>query len=252
MRILVPCGAWLALAAGPSTAAVLPQGFDERACASYRAGEHGSAITLWELALGEAEGRLERARLLYNLGNASYRSHRPLEAVGWYTAALRLSTRDPDLWANLELARADAGLQPADRGNLPDTVRRVLSAFTRAESEWLVLLATGLLAACLAGEALRGGLVWRRLSLWAVLGVVLSAAPLQWNRARASEHPLLVIDPGAAAGRSEPSLDAKRLRDLDPGSEVELLDRLPGWAKVATDDGQELWVRDSVVFDLVR
>ena len=245
-------------AASPGSAQTEARDLDARARDAYRAGEYESAGTLWELELDRLSARSlstnprQRARILYNMGNASYRAGELMLAVGWYSAALRLATRDGDLWANLELARSEAGLEPADRGDLAATTRRVLSAFTRAESEWLVLLGTALLALALGGEALRGGLLWRSLSRWAVLGLALLSAPLLFDLVHAGEHPMLVVAPDGATARAEPRSEAKSIDRLEAGIEVAYLDRLPGWVQVADDEGRRLWVRDAALFDLSR
>jgi tetratricopeptide (TPR) repeat protein len=220
------------------------------ATAAYRAGRYGAAETLWNDELLAAEEAPERARLAYNLGNVAYRQGNVEEAVGWYTAALRLTPRDPDVWANLELARTESGLEPADRGDLESTTKRLVSAFTLAESEWLVIGLMLLLGACLGGEALRGGKLWRRLSFGALLLVAGSLAPFTWNKIHEGGQPMMIVSKRAVPARAEPRPDAKRITEFAPGLEVERLDGLPGWVKVAAPDGLELWVRDTAVFDL--
>src|SRR6185436_3640855 len=93
-------------------------GVDQAAIDAYRRGNYDSAKSLWISALESAPlPSAERARILYDLGNAAFRSDAPLEAVGWYTASLRLRPRDADTWTNLEHARRTAKLDPADRGD---------------------------------------------------------------------------------------------------------------------------------------
>lgn len=224
---------------------------DRAAIDAYRAGDHATAAALWIDALPLAHLGAERGRICYDLGNTAYRRDELLAAVGWYTAALRHAPRDPDLWANLELARAEAELEPADRGDLSATVVRLLSSLTRGEAEWLLMGAFAILGAALAGEALRGGRVWRRLALVAVVGVLIAGAPLGWQLAQAGGHPMLVVDGGGARSRSEPRSDAQGLGRLQAGSVVQRRDALPGWVKVA-QGGREVWVRERAVFDLVR
>lgn len=230
-----------------------PAALDQRACAEYREGDFDSAFTMWSLALESASDAhdAERGRYCYNLGNAAYRAGRTLESVAWYTAALRLSPGDSDAWANLELARAESELEPADRGDLKDTVERLVSSTTQAESEWLAFGSLMVLALCLAGEALRGSLVWRRLSLVALLGVGLSSVPLLWNLAHSGGDPLMVTESRGAQARAEPRADAKRLFDIAGGTQLERLDALPGWVRVDAEEG-EVWVRSGTVFELAR
>jgi len=220
---------------------------------AYRAGDLEAAATHWRERL-EAEGAVmhsnERARLLYDLGNVAYRRSDRHAAIGWYTASLRLRPRDADTWTNLELARSEAGLDPADRGDLMATVRRLVTALTRAESEWLLLGIVLLWAVTLAGEALRGGRAWRLAALVGFGAVLLSAAPLLVHLATAGADPVLVVAQGGARVQSEPRAEAKMITMLDAGAEAEVLDRLPDWVKVADETGTEGWVPRESVFRL--
>ncbi|MCP3919241.1 MAG: tetratricopeptide repeat protein [bacterium] len=230
------------------------QALDARANDAYRAGDFDSAFTLWNRALAESadQPEAERGRLAYNAGNAAYRAGRTLEAVAWYTAALRLLPGDADGWANLELARTEAELEPADRGDLTDTFKRLVSSTTRAEAEWLALAGMVLLAVCLAGEALRGGMLWRRLSLGALVLFGFLALPWIWSAVHSGSRPMMVVETRSTPARSEPRADAKRLFDIPAGSEVEHLDELPGWVKIDAGEDRLVWVREGTVFDLAR
>jgi hypothetical protein len=121
-------------------------GFDQAAVDAYRRGDYAGAKSLWiatlETGRDESGAPLpdgERARILYDLGNAAFRAGEPLEAVGWYTASLRLRPRDAETWSNLEHARRTAKLEPADRGDLAATLGRLLTSITHVESQWLAL-----------------------------------------------------------------------------------------------------------------
>ena len=227
------------------------QVLDQRAAEAYRGQDYGTAAALWQDALQGTTLAEERGRLLYNLGNTAFRRERPFEAVGWYTAALRLTPRDGDLWTNLELARSEAGLDPADRGDLASTSRRLVSSLTRAEAEWLLLLTLLAWGGLLAGEALRGGRTWRRLAWLGLALVLMSGAPLAWHLSHAGERPLMVVQKGGTQGRSEPRPDAAALDRLEAGQVVQWRDELPGWVGVHAD-GKDLWVRATATFDLDR
>jgi tetratricopeptide (TPR) repeat protein len=224
---------------------------DDPAVEAYRAGDHAAAASAWTEALAGAHEPRERARLCYDLGNCAYRSGDVHEAVAWYTASLLLQPRNADARHNLELARSEAGLEPADRGDLEATLQRLLSALTLAESEWLLLLLLGVLAVALALEAFLGG-VFERLSLAALGLVLLGTAPWIWNLRREGGHPMMVVEASGAPGRSEPGRTARVLTEFAAGSIVEKRDELPDWIEVRTSDGAELWVPKRTMFDLRR
>ncbi len=216
----------------------------------FRAGDYASAMTVWNEALEAAEPGPERGRLAYNLGNASYRRNRFLEAVGWYMVGLRYLPRDGDLFANLELSRAEAGLPPADGGSLKDMAGRILGKFTAGESRLLALGGVLLLALILAGEALRGSSGWRSASWWMLLALPLFFAP--WVRHALSPPDAHLVLQSGAGGRSEPRTDAATLERLEAGQILEVFDSMPGWSRVRLDGGQELWVQESALFQLER
>mgnify|MGYP002527523895 CR=1 FL=1 len=225
---------------------------DQSALTAYRDGDPATASALWTQVLEGATSDQERGRLCYNLGNTAYRRGKVVQAVAWYHAALRHTPRDGDLWANLEFCRAEAELGPADRGDLAHSFQRLLFSFTRGESEWLLAGALALLALAAAGEALRGGIRWRRLFLGALVFHVLAAGPLLWHLIHDGQSTWMVTALDGSAGHSEPSEEAKQLAHFEAGALLEELDRLPDWVKLADQEGRGLWVRAGDVFSLVR
>jgi tetratricopeptide (TPR) repeat protein len=220
---------------------------------AYRRGDLETARSAWLAAL-ETRGlpAAERARILYDLGNVAFRRGAVPEAIGWYTAALRLRPRDADTWANLEHARAQAQLPPADRGDLSATLARLLGALTPAESEWLVIAATLAWLVVLSAEALRGGRALRRVALIATGVVVLALVPWVYQLSQAGGDPLLVIAEPKVSLHSEPRASAAVVGDAELGLEVERLDELPGWVKVRRPGGLEGWTVAEGVFALRR
>jgi len=250
----LPCAAAQAAEQSPAPAATSGER-DVLATAAYRDGDLETARVLWVEELREGRDTLganERARLCYNLGNLAARREAWLPASAWYTASLRLRPRDAETWANLELARLNAGLEAADRGDLKSTVERLLGSLTTGESRWLALLGLLPLAIALAGEALRGGLAWRAAS-WATLGLALLAA-LPWLRHAwvDGEHPVFVVAESSERARNEPRATASGVEALEPGAVLERVDALPGWIEVRFDDGRRGWAREDALFDLVR
>ncbi|MCB9913689.1 MAG: SH3 domain-containing protein [Planctomycetes bacterium] len=248
---LFVCLSALAAGAAPRAAG---EALDARAVEAYRAGDLATARTLWlELLEDRASGPrgAERARVLYDLGTLALREDQPGEAAGWFTASLRLRPRDRETWENLEYARLEAGLPAADRGDLADTAKRLVSSWTPGEARTLALLSLLPLALCLLLEALRGGWLWRVLGLGALCVACIGALPMGWSMLVAQTDPVLVIDSNGAQVRVEPRGDASAQRTLAAGDVVERLAEHPDWVqvRVGADRG---WVRESSVFALDR
>lgn len=251
--LLGVCLATAALAGARGTDSASGRASFEAGVAAYRAGDWARARAHWLAALdARADDVVDRKALLYDLGNAAARSGAMGEAVGWYSAAVRLAPRDADALANLEFARREAGFEPYDRGDLAATLRRVLDAWTVAEASWIALGAILLFGAVLALEALRGTAAWRRLAILCGLGALLGLVP--WLRALERERAdlWLVVEKSGAALASEPRGDATTLETLPPGTSVRRLDALPGWVRVAGVESSSGWVRADSVFDLAR
>lgn len=237
--------AWLAFVL-PGQSQVAAGSNAERALAAYRSGSYELAHELWRLELESGErAAIGPVAALHNLGNASFRLRKPLEAAAWYTAALRLAPRDESLWHNLEFVRREAGLDPADRGDLSATARRFASSLTLPEAERAVLALLAALALALAWEALRGGSAARAssLALLALLGLAL--VPWAWQLRHAGHDTLFVVQPEGAPLLSEPRGEATLVSRLSPASEVERTDSLPGWWRVRTAEGATGWIADT-------
>jgi tetratricopeptide (TPR) repeat protein len=215
---------------------------------AYRAGDYPTARHKFLAAL---EDRFtDRAACLRNLGNVAFRERRPLEAAGWFTAAVREAPRDRDAWFNLEYVRREAGLEPADRGDLADTAVRLATMLRVDEAERVVLALLGALALALAWEALRGGLA-AKATAWSLAGVLgLALIPYVVQLSRAGGDPCFVIQPEGAALNSEPRENAALIGRLAPAKVVERIDHLPGWVRVRSSNGELGWVREDAVLAL--
>lgn len=217
---------------------------------AYRRGDHATAHALWKSLADEPLDGAARAALFRNLGNACHRLGRGTEAVAWYTRAVRAAPRDGDAWRSLELARREAGLEPADRGDLTSTLRRLLGSLDAAEAAWLALVSLALCAAALAVEALRGGAVWRRTALCLALGTAVASAPLAWRALSRERDPMMVVGAPSASLRSEPRQDGAPVGIALAGGVVERIDALPGWVRVRNDEGLRGWVEEREVLSL--
>ena len=224
---------------------------DAAAVEAFRAGQYEVALDLWNDALRAPElGVSERSRLLYNAGNAAARDGGWMMAVAYYTEALKGAPRDADLWFNLEYARREVGLEPADRGDLAATCWRLLTAWTEAEARWMLFVGLVLLVLGLGYEALRGGRSGRA-AVWSTLSLaLLLSAPLLRMEFEGSEEEVIVLQERGAALRSEPRSSAQVLEKAQPGTNLVLLDRLGEWVGVETSDGQKGWILDKAVFSL--
>ncbi len=241
--------ALFALFAATTANAQLDTEFEDGVVA-YRRGDWESARALWSELADEPLSRDDRAVLYYDLGNAAFRSGRVTEAVAWYTSSVAWKPRNSDAWSNLEFARRQSNVEPADRGDLSSTIVRLLTSLDYDEAKWLLLASLLPLLLALTGEALRGGALWRRLSFLALVAMIVAAAPLVWQLANRPRSPYMILEQPGAALRSEPRADATSIAQAETATVARGIDRVPGWVRLETIAGERGWVPADSVLEL--
>jgi hypothetical protein len=188
----------------------------EKANEQFRAEDFTGAASTYEKVLTETG---PNASTYYNLGNAyqSLKQYGP--AILAYERARLLKPRDPDLRANLALARKDSGLH--EESGRPAWVENVLTYLSRRECSWLLVG-----AACTLGLLMfLDGLV-RLPKPWLLFVSLLSslfilgAASLLW--VRRGESQLGVIVAPEAHIRLSPFEKAESVASPSPGRMVRL------------------------------
>ena len=139
----------------------------------YEAGYYAEAAQIYEELIAQG---VEDSALFYNLGNAYFQQGDLGRAVLNFQRAAQLDPRDPDIRANLELARAQAV------EFLPETPDNPLFKLADFSREWLTLNETAVLALLfwflfafllLASRQLRAGGMKRVVRFTAVLVLML-------------------------------------------------------------------------------
>jgi hypothetical protein len=229
---------------------------------AWRRGEYAVAEERWVELLTLVDGlpRDVRGRervvdlhaLLHDLGNAAFRLERPLEAAGYYLAALRHAPRDVATRANLDLSRRAGGLEPEPDPDFLGSLVLSLGLVTPEESRWLALIGLLPLLTGLLGEAIRGGRAWRALAALGLVAAALAAAPLLRHELLRGADPVMVVEPEGVPLRAEPLVERAVIGELAPGDVVERIDALPDWVRIERPDGLRGWVPRGATFELVR
>jgi tetratricopeptide (TPR) repeat protein len=219
----------------------------------YETGQVDLAVQAYEQLAGQ--GVVDSA-LFYNLGNAYFKQGDPGRAILTYRRAQNLAPRDPDIEANLALARAQAvdEFEPAGEAGFP-------GRFGQMVRGWFTL--NELAMAALAGWILfvfllilfisaRAGSAWRRAVRYAlaaaavvlVVGVLSlgSALHLEQNR---SEGVVVAAEVDVTSG---PGAQYITEFTLHSGAEVDLVEVRPNWVRLALPGGAlEGWVPANTV-----
>ena len=171
-----------------------------------------------------------RASVHFNLGNAWLKTQRMGLAIAEFRRAARLAPRDPDVRANLALARGKLPKPPQ-----PEPIWRTFLGHLRL-AEWMTIagvLTWGFVSALWLSR-LNSALV-RRLRGWIPLGgvvaflaVVVAGAALYGELA----HPVGVVVTKETKARYGPLEESKELFNLTDGMEVRVLEIQGNWANV--------------------
>ena len=227
----------------PGIVAQEPSSTDLMATANgrYERGEFAEAAQQYEslIAMG-----YEDTALYYNLGNAYLEDGDPGRAILNYLRAEELSPRNPNVRANLDLARSmTLDRIETERDSLVESV----SYLGRRWVTPTELATVALLFWIIGALAISGLLVWRTAPLRFVLRIVGGASTVTALLAFALLLNMIYANPYDSAGvvmaerveaLSGPGFQYAEEFTLHSGAQVRLLDTRQGWMRVALPGGE--------------
>jgi len=209
---------------------------------------HARAILLYERIIDR--GRVNNARLYYNLGNAYFLTDRLGEAILNYRRALQLDSSDANIRNNLAFARS----QRLDKVTL-EAEKRVLETLFFWHYDFS--LKTKLFLACLFFASLcvtvtllvwlgRGPALTTAAVLTAALWLGFSASvAVETSQRSAIAHGVVTASEIVARQGDGPSYPPSFKDPLHAGTEFQLLAQRPGWMHIQLADGSEAWIPDT-------
>jgi tetratricopeptide (TPR) repeat protein len=214
---------------------------------AYQEGRYGDAVKAYEQILASGH---ESGAIYFNLGNAYFKDGELGKAILNYERAERLLPRDPDVRANLDFARDEAGTA----GDARPLWRRIAFPLAgRASSGELALATSALWWLLWISAALALLLRRRRVALarcaWVtgiacLLVAVNLAARLQ---AVDLSHQAVVTAKGKTPVRFEPSPNGTEHFKVGEGALLYVTDARAGWLQVRRSDGLRGWIPDGTV-----
>jgi len=217
----------------------------------YQEGRFDGALEAYQAVL---EGGFESADLYYNLANAHFKTGDLGRSILNYERALRSRPRDPDIRANLELARSLTAdeVEPLPRFWVLSAISWWVNLFPRG---WLVVLvgfsyllgATGLCVVLLSRRPPR-----RRLGAWVAgggaLGLLLLGATFLARAGILGGTEWGVILTEAVPVQSAPSDDDDlTLFHVHEGTRVRIDQNTDTWLEIVLEDGKVGWVPSGVL-----
>jgi tetratricopeptide (TPR) repeat protein len=211
----------------------------------YKTGKYSASAQVYEQLLSRGE---VNSALYYNLGNAYYSQGDFGRAILNYQRALQLTPRDPDVHANLEIAREQSGYTKPEPANPFESLADLTSTWLTMDEIALLTLGIWLLLGFtffsyrqlnpgrLRTIALNG--IFFTILLFLVAGVSFGSR-LLLERTK----PDAVIITNNVSLSSNPGSEKPSGISLNSGAEVKLIDIQGEWAKLSlSNDLFEGWI----------
>ncbi|MEW5960301.1 MAG: tetratricopeptide repeat protein, partial [Chloroflexota bacterium] len=202
---------------------------------NYEAGNYAEAAAGYEAIIAFG---IQNSDVYYNLGNVYFKLGDVGRAILNYRRAYRLDPRDPDITANLAIARA----QTIDRLEAPGGA---LANLVQLAEDWLTLDEAAILAVILwllcCGLA-GGSILWPRFRRWTWLALAIVGLPLAMgltsiaNRYYTEQwYPAVVVVAPQVNVTSGPGHADQYLVEfeLHSGAELRLLESRSGWRRIS-------------------
>ena len=219
----------------------------------YEAGQFVEAVAAYQALV---DAGVEDGTLYYNLGNAYFKAGDLGHAILNYRRAQALLPRDPDVTANLQLARAqttDRLVEVEDGGALVSFVRRVLVEWTTLDEAaaitlglWVLLCA--LVVATILWPRGRQGLTYGIVVVAVLLAIGMLSVGVRVPEAR-NKAPAVVVAVSVEV-RSGPGEDYLTEFSLHAGAEIRVLEQRNGWVRIALPGDLQGWMPSEAVENL--
>jgi hypothetical protein len=202
----------------------------------YDGGNLGEAVEIYEQLIAQG---VNDSVVFYNLGNAYYRLGDLGRAVTNYSRAAQLNPRDPDIKANLDLARSQIS-EPfiEDDPGFAGILSRITDRWLSVNEAAIVALALWFLAGLLfiamrytQDSDIRAGLQSATLVL--ILLLVLTGLSLGSRFYVERNHPEGVVVVPTIAVSSEPDDGFTTDLQLSSGAEVRFIETIGNWGRLA-------------------
>jgi len=203
----------------------------------YAQGKFPEAAKAYETIL---QTGVESPALLFNYGNAEFKSGHLGRAIAAYQRAEQLSPRDAELRANLAFARNQVQGVTLRESRWQNWV----GALTLNEGVTLTAVLFWLTFALLIARQLRPALVPKLKSATRIFAVltVFSATVLGLQAASHFSSATAIVVADNVTARSGPFDDAQSAFTARDGAELSVLDRREDWVQVADGAGKTGWL----------
>ena len=225
-----------------------PEQLYQKANEAYQLGKFGEAKDLYEAVHGQG---YESGELMYNLGNAYYKTGNIAYAIVNYERALRLIPGDDDLINNLKVANLmiTDKIEPAPRLFIWEYWDGLKAAFSLDALTWFVYAMFVVASAFLSWLVLARRFGTKR---FALLGAVIFGAFCLAGAgvgvakyADLQRVDLAVVVTEIATIKNSPDPNSTDAFVLHSGVKVQITDRVNQWVRIRLSDGKVGWMEST-------
>jgi tetratricopeptide (TPR) repeat protein len=203
----------------------------------YAEGKFPEAAKAYETIL---QTGAQSPALLFNYGNAEFKSGNIGQAIAAYRRAELLAPRDSEIRANLDFVRNQVQGTTVRQSVWQNRV----GALTLNEGAMLTAVVFWLMFALLIARQIRPTLIPKLKTATRIFAVltIFSASVLGLQAANHFSRQTAVVVSNAAVARSGPFDEAQSAFPLHDGAELPVLDRHENWIQVADGSGKTGWL----------
>ena len=238
-------GAIVVLLAAVSTAVgETPEELFERGNAAYESSRYGDAVNAYEMVL---KYDIHDARVEYNLGNAYFRLGELGRAILHYERAHRLRPIDPDIRANLELARSRRidRVEPEEVAAVVGWTRTLQDRLGPDRQALVFLVLLWVIAGLVTWASIRlaGWSAWQGWTLAALL-LAASLVALSWGVTwqRLEGERVAVVLAASVEVLAGPGENNASLFTVHEGLTLTVRSERPDWVQVSLPNGLNGWI----------
>lgn len=194
--------------------------------------------------------------LLFNLGNAFYRSKDNVNAIYYYEKALKLTPHDKSIETNLSYARKNLvdDITIIKEYDNQDILHQTLGKFT--PDYWSILatiFAFTILIAFIVYYLNQSSVIKRISFVWILIALVGTGASIyaaKFEEAYIGKEKTAIIFAKETNLKEEARNTSKTLKELHEGTKVYVLEHNALWIKVRLDNQEIGWIEKTTIKDI--
>lgn len=212
---------------------------------AYKNQDYQTAISLYESIINDG---YESADLLFNLGNAYFKSGELAKSLVYYEKAKLLAPNDKDIEHNLAFAYSQQpdNIEQIGDGFLVKIYQTIYRVFTVDTWAIIGIFCSATFCVCLClflfSQTRNRKKIALTISLCSLLIGTIAFCSAQSRYSELTSHEYAIVIEPTTSIKTEPMLNAMDLATIHGGLKVKVIDEAFGWLKISLGNGNEGWI----------